>query len=142
MSGLRLDSGAAVLKGAKAGPVVDPGKSANSKLIQRVSSSKKGFGMPPVGEPLTPEQIATLRAWLDAGAHVPETVPAPAAANSKSRHWAFQPVTRPILPDVRNRAWIRNPIDQFIAARLEAEGYAPSPEADRITLIRRASLDL
>jgi len=142
MAGLRLDSGDAILKGASDGAVIQPGKSAESKLIERVTSSKKGFGMPPVGEPLSPEHIATLRAWIDQGAQVPAAGSVAAAANLKSGHWAFQPVVRPEPPQVREHAWVRNPIDRFIAARLEAEGYAPSPEASRVTLIRRVSLDL
>jgi len=142
MGGLRLDSGDAALKGATDGPVISPGKSADSRLIERVSSSKKGFAMPPVGEPLTADQIAKLRAWIDEGAHVPAVSPAAAGSNPRSRHWAFQPVTRPDIPRVRNQTSVRNPIDRFIVARLESEGYAPSPEADRVTLIRRVSLDL
>ncbi|HUJ23883.1 MAG TPA: c-type cytochrome domain-containing protein, partial [Bryobacteraceae bacterium] len=59
MAGLRLDSGDAVLKGAADGPVIQPKNSAASRLIQRVTSSKKGFGMPPVGGPLSAAQIAT-----------------------------------------------------------------------------------
>src|SRR5205814_3312424 len=129
MGGLRLDSGDAALKGGTDGSVIEPGKSSASRLIQRVTSSKKGFGMPPVGEPLTAEQIAKLRSWIDQGARVPVSQTT-AAANPKSKHWAFQPVARPNPPDVRNRAWVRNPIDRFIASRLEAEGFAPSPEAD------------
>ena len=143
MAGLRLDSGEAVLKGASDGLIVQPGKSAASRLIERVTSSKKGFGMPPVGGPISARQIATLRAWIDQGAHIPASQPAAAAAaNSRSRHWSFQPVVRPAVPDVRAREWVRNPIDRFVGARLEAEGFAPSPEADRVTLIRRVSLDL
>ncbi len=142
MGGLRLDSGDAVLKGASGGAVITRGRSADSRLIQRVSSSKKGFAMPPVGEPLSAEQIATLCAWIDEGALVPAAPSTAVAVNPKSRHWAFQPVSRPAPPEVRARAWVRNPIDRFIAARLEAEGYTPSPEANRATLIRRVSLDL
>jgi len=142
MGGLRLDSGEAVLKGASDGPVIQPGKSAGSRLIDRVTSSKKGFGMPPIGEPLSPEQIAKIRAWIDQGAQIPLSASPATAANPKSKHWAFQPITRPALPDVRDRAWVRNPIDRFIAAHLEAERYTPSSEADRVTLIRRVSLDL
>jgi hypothetical protein len=141
MAGLRLDSGDAALKGASDGPVIQPGKSGTSGLIERVTSSKKGFGMPPVGEPLSAAQIATLRAWIDQGAIIP-VARSQGAANSKSHHWSFQPVTCPAIPDVRARSWVRNPIDRFVAARLEAQGFVPSPEADRVTLIRRASLDL
>src|SRR5437879_4299920 len=142
MAGLRLDGGEAVLKGSSHGPVIEPGKSPASKLIERVTSTKKGFAMPPVGEPLAADQIAKLRAWIDQGAQVPAVPLATLAANPKDRHWAFQPIAHPTPPDVRNRAWSRNPIDRFIAARLEAEGYRSSPEADRVTLLRRLSLDL
>src|ERR1700680_4637945 len=95
MAGLRLDSGTAILTGASSGPVIQPAKSAASRLIARVTSTKKGFGMPPHGEPLTNAQIATIRAWIDQGAHVPASERAAAATNPKSRHWSFQPVVRP-----------------------------------------------
>jgi mono/diheme cytochrome c family protein len=142
MAGLRLDSGDAVVKGGTNGPVVQAGNSAGSKLIERVTSSKKGFAMPPVGDPLSADQVAKLRAWIDQGAKVPATAAAVPGAPAKSRHWAFQPVVRPSPPEVRNGSWARNPVDRFILARLEGEGYTPSPEADRVTLIRRVSLDL
>jgi hypothetical protein len=64
--------------------------------------------------------------------------PAPKNAD----HWAFQPIRRPTLPMVKNAAWVRNDIDRFVLARLEKEGIAPSPEADRVTLLRRLSFDL
>jgi len=141
MGGLRLDSGEAARRGGAEGVVIQPGKSAESRLIQRVTSSKKGFAMPPVGGPLTAEQIAKLRDWIDQGALVPSEKP-PTVGNSKSRHWAFQPVSRPAPPEVRERAWVRNPVDRFVAARFESEGFSSSPEADRAALIRRVSLDL
>jgi len=129
MNGLRVDESKALLN------VVTPGDSGSSKLIQRVSSTKKGFAMPPVGAPLTSAQIATLRAWIDAGAKIP-------ASASHAKHWSFQPISRPPVPDVSDRAWLRNAVDNFILARLQAEHIRPSPEADRNTLIRRLSLDL
>jgi hypothetical protein len=64
--------------------------------------------------------------------------PAPKAAN----HWAWQPIRRPVAPRVKNEPWVRNDLDRFVLARLEKEGIAPSPEADRVTLIRRLSFDL
>ena len=63
-------------------------------------------------------------------------------ADRKSDHWAFKPATRQSVPKVKNEAWPRNPIDRFILARLDAEGLAPSLEADRRTLIRRLNFDL
>jgi hypothetical protein len=92
MAGLRLDSGDAILKGSATGAVIQPGKSVASKLMQRVSSRQKGFAMPPVGEPLSPGQIATLGAWIDQGAQVPPASPATVAGKPKSTTWAFQPV--------------------------------------------------
>ena len=134
MKGLRVDQPDVLLN------VVVPGNSGASKLIQRVSSTQKGFAMPPVGAPLTSAEIGLLRAWIDAGAKIPAT--APHAANSKTSHWAFQPLRHPPVPEVSSSNWPRNPIDNFILARLQAEHIQPSPEADRNTLIRRLSLDL
>src|SRR5207244_3804597 len=78
---------------------------------------------------LTDEQIAILRRWIEQGAEY-------------EGHWAFLPLTAVQSPPVKNEAWVTNPIDRFILARLEQEGIAPSPEADPATLIRRLSLDL
>ncbi|MGH7246535.1 MAG: PSD1 and planctomycete cytochrome C domain-containing protein, partial [Pseudomonadota bacterium] len=142
MGGLRLDSGPAVLAGGGDGKVITPGQSAGSLLIRRVSSSQKGFYMPPVGQRLTAEEIAVIRAWVDQGAKVPAARATQANVNAKSTHWSFQPIARSPVPDVRDRAWPRNPIDNFVLAKLEKLGVGPSPEADRQTLIRRLSLDL
>jgi hypothetical protein len=98
--------------------------------------------MPPRGDRLTAAQIGLLRAWIDQGATWPETATAARKAGDKRNHWAFKPAVRPSLPAVREKKWPRNPIDDFILARLEKEKLRPSPEADRITLIRRVSLDL
>lgn len=140
-NGLRLDDGAAALAGGYSGPVILPGKSADSKIVLRAASNKKGFMMPPMGPSLTPEEVGTLRAWIDQGAKWPVKA-ASAAKPVKQTHWAYQPVTPPAIPEVRNRAWTRNPIDRFVLARLEQEGIEPSPEASRATLIRRVTLDL
>src|SRR5437588_12360500 len=64
------------------------------------------------------------------------------AQQPAAQHWGFRPVVRPPLPTVKNATWVRNPIDAFIAARHEAKGLTPAPEAPRRTLIRRLSLDL
>jgi hypothetical protein len=139
-NGLRLDDGAAALAGGYTGPVIVPGKSAESKLILRVTSEKKTLMMPPGGPALSAAEIATLRAWIDGGAKWPRT--AKAEEKPKTAHWSFQPVQRPAAPDVRGRSWVRNPIDNFVLARLEAEGIRPSEEASKETLLRRVSLDL
>ena len=140
---LRLDTAAGALKGGDTSPAVIPGKGADSLLIQAVSGAEGVKEMPPKGKTkLTAEEIALVRAWIDAGAkHPADEVPlktTPAVA----KHWSFQAPVRPDEPSVQNADWCRNPIDKFILARLEKEGVKPSPEADRVTLLRRLSLDL
>ena len=125
-SGLRLDTAAAVRKGGESGPAVVPGDSAKSRMVLAVTGAEGVKPMPPRGTPLDAAQVAVLKAWIDAGAPPPPTRSSPA-----SKHWSFQPVVRPAEPAVKNEAWVRNPIDRFILARLEKEGIAPSPEADR-----------
>ncbi len=142
MSGLRLDDGAAALKGGYSGPVIVPGDAAASKLIERLTSDKEGFKMPPVGAKLTAEEIADIKAWINAGAVRPQSAAAKPTQEQRVSHWSFQPVEKPELPQVENAAWARNPVDRFILAKLEAEGVAPSPEAAKVTLIRRVSFDL
>ncbi|MGH9630593.1 MAG: PSD1 and planctomycete cytochrome C domain-containing protein [Bryobacteraceae bacterium] len=140
MNGLRLDSGEEALKGGYSGPVIIPGKSAESKLIHRVASTKTGFAMPPAGEKLSKEEVGMLRAWIDAGAKWPASEAK--APNPKSTHWSYQPIERPEPPKVKNSEWVRNPIDAFVLARLEKEGIEPAPEASKNTLARRVYLDL
>jgi mono/diheme cytochrome c family protein len=138
-SGFRLDRKAAALKGGDTGPAILPGKSGDSPLIRRLTSEIEKERMPPTGDRLTPEQIARLRKWIDQGARWPATT---ADTLSLKDHWAFKPVTKPALPVVESKKWIRNGVDHFILARLEKEKLAPSPEADRATLIRRLKFDL
>jgi cytochrome c551/c552 len=141
MNGLRLDVGEAALAGGYSGPAIIKGKALESKLIERVVSTKDGFRMPPAGAPLSPAEVDTLKAWIDAGAPWPDTG-RPAPVPSKPSHWAFQPLRQPAPPAVKNESWVRNPIDRFILARLENESVAPSPEASKAILLRRLSLDL
>jgi hypothetical protein len=136
---LRLDSAAAIRKGSNSGPVIMPRDSAASLLIKAVSGADNVAAMPPKGPRLTADEVALLGRWIDAGA------PAPAdeiVATAAVKHWAFRPVVRPQLPAVKDNAAVRNAIDRFTVARLEREGVRPSPEADKITLLRRVSLDL
>jgi hypothetical protein len=130
--GLNLRSRDSALKELKSGHVaIVPGKSDESELIERVTTPLDAERMPPRGKgnPLTREEVAKLRAWIDQGAQYEE-------------HWAYVKPQRPALPAVKHRTWVRNAIDEFVLARLEQEGLAPSPEADRETLIRRVTLDL
>lgn len=143
---LRLDSRDLVLQGGDSGPAIVPGHPEQSELINRVSETDDDLRMPPAkgGKPLTAQQIANLRQWIADGAAWP-------AADAKSTdrrraaardHWAFQPVRQPAVPDVTPADQDRSPIDSFILARLAEAELAPSPPADRRTLIRRATYDL
>ena len=139
--GLRLDLKAAALKGGDSGPLLVPGKSAESLFIQAITGTKEDLArMPKKRDPLTDEQVGVLRAWIDQGADWPETPLT--KAKDFSKHWAFKAPVRPKLPSPKDKRWVRNPIDSFVLARLEKEGLSPSPEADKVTLLRRLSLDL
>jgi hypothetical protein len=124
-AGLRLDTEEGAAKVLAAG---DPAK---SELFRRITAKDEDERMPPPksGRALTAAQIEALRLWIAEGA-------------KWQKHWSFIPPARPPLPVVKNSTWSRNGIDRFILARLEREGLAPSPEADRTTLLRRATLDL
>ena len=129
---LRFDLRPEALQPAKSGAVaIVPGAPAKSELMTRITAADENDHMPPAstGKTLSPAQIESLRRWIAQGA--------PYAA-----HWAYLKPSRPALPAVRQGKWPRNPIDRFILARLEREGLAPSPPADRPTLIRRVALDL
>jgi Protein of unknown function (DUF1553)/Protein of unknown function (DUF1549)/Planctomycete cytochrome C len=137
-SGLRLDTAAAAIRGGQGGPAVVPGKAQESPLYLAVIGMGDGDRMPLKRPPLPTTQVEILRDWIDAGA----VNPAGEVASVPSIHWAFVPPRRPIPPAIRNTGWARNPIDHFILAPLEHDGIAPSPEVDRVTLIRRVHLDL
>jgi uncharacterized membrane protein len=138
--GLRLDSKTSVFLGGNSGPAVAAGHADQSVLLRRVLGLGNQKRMPVNAPPLSDEQIRILRTWIDQGATWPSSASHDGGAEEK--HWAYIKPVRPNLPAVKDTNWPRNPIDYFILARLEAEGLAPSPEADRITLIRRLSLDL
>jgi hypothetical protein len=95
--------------------------------------------MPRKGKPLTEDEIETLRRWIDQGLAWDDKL-FPAAA--KSDHWAFQPIQAPVIPKVKNQAWVQTPVDAFIAAKHEEKGLTPAAGADPRTLLRRLSLDL
>ncbi len=128
---LRLDTKEGMFADRGGYQVIVGGKSAASRLYLRVSSKDPGFRMPPVysNRSLTPQQVELVRQWIDQGAQW-------------RVHWAFVPPNRPATPQVKGQSWPRNPIDNFVLARLESEGLKPSPEADKATLLRRVTLDL
>ncbi len=128
---LRLDTKEDALR--KNGPVV-PGKSGESELIRRLVTADATELMPPPksNKKLTPAQVAVLKRWVDQGA-------------AWGQHWSFANPERPAVPvnrDAKRSAWVRNPIDAFVLARLDAAGLSPSAEADKERLIRRVTLDL
>jgi hypothetical protein len=141
-SGLRLDQRSGALAGGERGPAVVSGNSAASLLVQAVAGTHTDIPrMPKKGDALSIEQIGLLRAWIDQGAVWPVSEANPGTPDP-NRHWAFRAPVKPPLPQTRNTQWPQQPIDRFILARLEAEGLEPSAAADRITLLRRLSLDL
>jgi hypothetical protein len=141
--GLDLTTRERLLAGGDKGPVVVAGAAVKSRLLEQVSGPMPR--MPKQGAKLTPEEIADLRTWIDAGAEWPKTIAALDGEN-KPRvgpdWWALRPLVRPALPSVQTKDWVGTPLDSFILASLEARGLSPAPPADRRTLIRRVTFDL
>lgn len=136
-SGLRFDDATAAHKGGYSGPAFVPGKSAESPMILRIQGAKGLPQMPPGPKKLDAAQAAILAAWIDQGAKFPANFSASARAVAPaSKHWAFQPITKPPVPAGESA------IDYFIRRRLAQTQLQPSPEADRRTLLRRLSFDL
>lgn len=124
---LRLDVRDAAIERS----AIAPGDLTKSELIARIESLDADEVMPPAAtkKSLTPEQKSLLKRWIEQGAEY-------------QPHWSFLPPVRPQIPAVNNQSWVKNPIDAFVLAKLEAVGLRPAPEADRRTLARRLSLDL
>jgi mono/diheme cytochrome c family protein len=140
-SGFRADSREALLKGGDNGPAIIAGHSAESILVQVLADTHEDISaMPRKKEKFTPEQIGLVRAWIDQGAQWEGSEAK--GFSYDTNHWAFKAPIRSVAPVVSDKNWARNPIDQFILAKLDAEKLKPSPEADKIALLRRLSLDL
>ncbi len=128
--GLRLNRPESALAETDSGErAIVPGDVKASEILRRIASDDPDQRMPPKGDPLSAAAIERIKQWIAAGA-------------DWTLHWSYRPITRPDLPGVANTAWPRNEIDRFVLARLETAGIAPSPEADRYTLIKRLYLDL
>jgi mono/diheme cytochrome c family protein len=144
--GLRLDLPTAILKGGETGPAIKPGDPDSSLLIKAVRYTDAHLQMPPKDKKLASEQIALLEAWVKLGAPVPATSAAPRllteVREARAKHWAFQPVQKPVPPIVKKSRWVQTPVDNFILAKLEVNKLKPAATADRRTLIRRLSYDL
>jgi hypothetical protein len=150
--GIDLRTRASILRGGKSGPGIVPGKPDESLLLKKVRSGD----MPPRRriievsiKPIEPAEIDVLTKWIAAGApevpiqpDVATSEPDPLVTDKDRAFWAFQPPVAAVPPVVRHAERVRNPIDAFVLHRLEAAGLSLSPEADRLTLLRRACFDL
>lgn len=131
-------------EGGDSGAAVVPGDPEASLLYQRLESGE----MPPEdGQKLSPEELATVKAWIMAGAKTlrpePETLDGEYLITEEERsHWSFQPIERPAVPAVKSQEAVANPIDAFLLAKLEQEGHGFSPRATPGTLVRRLTFDL
>jgi hypothetical protein len=149
--GLDLSSREAMLRGGKSGPALVPGKPEESPLVQKLRSGemppKKGLDEVSL-RPITAPEIDKIVKWVGLGAPVgkvsnmEDTGLDPLVSDKDRQFWAFQSPRRPPIPSPRHPQLVRNPIDAFVLSKLEAKGLSFSHEADRLTLIRRASYDL
>ena len=147
--GLDLSTAEGFVRGGQNGAVVSKANPGESRLLKVISYDER-IKMPPMGR-LEDDEVSALTTWVEAGAPWPgaEQV-AEVHRPSKTReftaeeknYWAFQPVKDPPLPKAKNTSWARTPIDRFILAKLEENGLEPAPQADKATLLRRASYDL
>ncbi|HAP07608.1 MAG TPA: hypothetical protein DCR20_07260, partial [Planctomycetaceae bacterium] len=144
--GLSLEFKETLLNGGDTGPAIVPGSPENSLLIKAVQYLDQDLQMPPKNKKLSEIQIADLVEWVKRGAPDPRSAsgaaPHPTKIVEGKDHWAFKPVKNPAIPDVKNADWCTTPIDNFIAAKLEANGMKPNVPADKRTLLRRATFDL
>jgi mono/diheme cytochrome c family protein len=137
-----------LLKGGSKGVAVVPGRGAESALVKYISHDEMPY-MPPKKPAAPADIIAAVTRWIDLGAAYDKPLGAaastkkPLTVTEKDRdYWAYRPLQRVELPDVKQKAWVRTPLDRFLLAKMEARGVAPAPQADRRTLVRRLYFDL
>jgi hypothetical protein len=146
--GLMLDTREAWLHGGDSGPAITPGKPDDSVLIKAVRYIDDDLLMPPesAGGQLSAAQVADLTEWVRRGAPDPRTLVAKGSSSTYGGvgkdHWSFQSVKKPAVPAVSNPAWCKTPVDNFVLAKLEANGMTPNSPADKATLVRRIFFDL
>lgn len=151
MGGLDLSTRETAVKGGQHGPAVVPGNAAASHIYRHLTGQEAP--QMPLGGRLSDAEIDLFKQWIETGAAWDPGValqPPPGSPASterrfteqQRRYWAFQKVVKPAAPEVRGIAWVRTPIDAFVLAKLERKNLKPNPPADKITLLRRASLDL
>ena len=125
--------------GGRTGPAIAPGKAGKSLLVERMAAGE----MPPTGKKVPPEQIALIRRWIEAGAPTlrdePASIPPGVGISEVERaYWLYQPLVRPKTPNVP-MGRVRTPIDAFLLAKLRDKGLSFNPDADKLTLLRRAT---
>ncbi len=139
-AGLRVDTVVALRKGGDSGAAIEPGDAAASLLVERIAAADESYRMPPEGHPLSAEQIAAFRAWIDQGAIAPAD---DHPEQDPDDHWAFHPPQRPPIPaQAPSSSTIPNSVDLFLAAEHAPRNLQPVPLADRRLLLRRVYLDL
>ncbi len=147
--GLRLDFRAGVMQGGDTGPSLVAGDPEKSLLIEAIRYKNRDLQMPPKNA-LSPVLVAVLENWVAMGAPDPrieavsntETGPTGMSIDDGRKFWSFRPVANPAIPDVKEASWVKNPVDAFVLAQLEASGLRPAPAADKRTLIRRITYNL
>ena len=144
--GMQLDSKDGLLAGGDSGAAVVSGDVERSRMIDAVRYQNRELQMPP-DNPLSAADIAVLEHWVAVGLPDPRTsanVPAVTGISLQDGRdfWSLKPVVSPQLPMVQNTDWVRSPVDHFILARMESHGLRPAPAADKLSLIRRVTLDL
>ena len=147
-NGFRVDSRDAVLQGGQRGEAIVPGDASTSLLYRMVSGQEEDLTMPPDGDMLSEEEQKHLAKWINDGAswsgnqEVIADTPLARMDSIRENHWAYRPIERPAVPSHEDSSWPRGEIDQFVLQGLSENSLTPSPEADRRTLIRRATFDL
>ncbi|NOT61735.1 MAG: c-type cytochrome, partial [Acidobacteria bacterium] len=149
---LDLTTAEGFAKGGESGTLVNKDNPEESRLL-KVISYHETLKMPPKGK-LKDEEIAAITTWVKVGAYWPgaKAPVVEAAANAKpsttrpfteaeKAFWSFQPLARPAVPAVKNKAWVKSPIDAFVLQQLEAKNIQPAAPADKLTLLRRATYD-
>ena len=138
-SGLSVESREALLQGGHRGEAISLERPADSLILSALRQD--GELKMPAGGKLPPQKIRDIERWIALGAPWPENGPADRVIEPAT-HWSFRPVEQPNPPAVSDQAWVRNPIDSFVLARLDEEGLSPSTDTSKAALIRRVYLDL
>lgn len=138
--GLRVDTRQALMKGGDSGSALVPGEPEASRIIQAVRYLDEDLQMPPK-EKLPEAEIAILEEWVRMGAPDPRSEPIEPAPEEPAL-WSTQPLMEPTVPKVENGGWVKDPLDAFVLAKLEANGLTPAPPAGKAALIRRAYFDV